>query len=805
MLSIYVSRNFNQFLNERGIQRQLTVPYTPEQNGVAERCNRTLEECARSMLQYAGLSKDTLWAEAINTAAYIKNRTATRALEGKTPYEVFYAHKPDVSNFKVFGCDAYAHIPKQKRTKFASKSMKMVFVGYDMKSKGYRLYNPRSNQTEIHRDVAFNESSFDGRIQHEIPNNDTTYEISSEGDTGSEEADEITADPQSAAVNEATEDAQSESEHETSGSTVESEDTSPIVQRKSSRVPKQTQPFPGMIPDWHGTYIPGPKAPKAKFCLCAQMENSNPELAAEPITYKQAMESPFAMQWQEAMEAEYNSLQKHKTWALTKLPKDRKVVGCKWVFRIKRKADGSVDRFKARLVAKGFTQEEGIDYDEVFSPVARYTSVRTVLALANEYDMEIEQMDVQTAFLHGDLDEEIYMSQPEGFVERGKEGLVCKLQKSLYGLKQAARCWNLKINAHLLKLGYSQNQADHCVYCKRVGESVMILALYVDDLILISDSKELIQAEKKALSQQFEIKDLGPAHFILGIQIRRDRAKRQMFLSQSTYLKKVLERFGMSECKPANVPMDAGLRANFDQENSEECDKTLFQSAIGSINYAVTATRPDLAAALGCVNSYMQSPKVVHWKGVKHILRYIRGTVDFGLTFSASPQGPKSPLLLIGYSDSDWAGCNVSRKSTSGYVFYLGSGVEGHGSAISWSSRRQSTVALSSTEAEYVSASATAQEAIWLRKLLTDLFLPQKTPCVIYVDNQGSIKLAKNQTVHGRSKHIQIKWHFVRQLVADGDICLKYVSSQENKADGFTKPLTLPLFTRFRDHTNVYP
>ncbi|MCP3667059.1 MAG: DDE-type integrase/transposase/recombinase [Gammaproteobacteria bacterium] len=811
----YVNREFNQFLNERGIQRQLTVPYTPEQNGLAERYNRTIIESARSMLHHAGLDYK-FWAEAVKTAVHVRNRVASRSLNGKSPFEMVYEKKPDVSHLKVFGCDVYAHVPKQKRTKLAPKSVKHWLLGYEDSSKGYRLYNPINGVIQASRDVVFDESSFSGRVQHQQQRttNDGGSGITFDIDHNHDEDEPIMQSEAVVEANPQLDGNVEDSDGEAEATQQDQQQVAPIVPtRRSERTRTAPQPYPNVITgDWYkDVHIPDPKAPpKANLCYHAEAEFEEVIAQDEPITVKQAMESPYVNQWKDAMADEYNSLMKHNTWKLCKLPKDRAVVGCKWVFRIKRKADGSVDRFKARLVAKGFTQKEGIDYDEVFSPVARFTSVRTILALANNLDMEVEQMDVQTAFLHGDLQEEIYMSQPECFVQKGQEQLVCKLQKSLYGLKQAARCWNQKIDEYLKQSGYVQNSADHCVYTKQVGADMIILALYVDDLLLVSGNKELINSEKRELAQKFSIKDLGPAHFVLGVQIQRDRVNRRMVLSQSTYLKKVLERFGMADCKPVSTPMEAGMRANFGEEGAEDCDVTLFQSAIGSINYAVSATRPDLASALNCVNCYMQNPKDVHWKAVKHILRYIKGTVDFGLVFSASRDSDgsfNSDLKLIGYCDADWAGDVVMRKSTSGYVFLLGSGDSY--SAVSWASRRQRTVALSSTESEYISASAAAQEAVWLRKLLAGLHVSATgkqsegfdlgIPTILLADNKGAIKLSKNQSVHGRSKHVDVKYHYLRQLVTEGQIALKYVSTNENWADVLTKPLPRVKFDNFRD------
>ena len=314
-------------------------------------------------------------------------------------------------------------------------------------------------------------------------------------------------------------------------------------------------------------------------------------------------------------------------------PEDKNIIGNRWVFKVKRKSDGSIDRFKARLVAKGFSQEQGIDYQEVFAPVVRYDAIRSLLALANHQDLEIHQMDIKTAFLQGELDTEVYMAQPNGFIDEDKPDHVCKLQRSIYGLKQAARCWNLAMDKFLKSSGYKCSGADSCLYTKLRKEesgkiSFVILALYVDDILLISNQPGLLKNEKQLLADRFDIVDQGEVHYILGMCIKRNREKRLLSISQPKYLEQILKRFQMDKCKAVSTPLEPGKRFEKLSENETAVDTQKYQMIVGCLTYVSTATRPDIAASVGILSQFMSRPGRQHWEGIKRVLRYLKGTVD---------------------------------------------------------------------------------------------------------------------------------------------------------------------------------
>ena len=413
------------------------------------------------------------------------------------------------------------------------------------------------------------------------------------------------------------------------------------------------------------------------------------------------------------MISEYSSLLENDTWELFSPCDDQNVVGSRWVLKVKRKEDGSIDLFKARVVAQGYSQMKGVDYEEVFSPVARHTSLRTLLALANEYNLEVHQMDVRTAFLNGDIDCDIYMVQPEGFVDPNKPDHLCKLKKGIYGLKQSARLWNDMLDGYLKSRGYRRSDADSCIYVKSVKRddsqiSFVILGVYVDDIIPVSTDIQMLNAEKKALSERFKMDDRGEVHNLLGRLIKRDRKAKVTTVSQCNYIERVLSKFGMESCKPVSMPLEPGTKFLELSNEDEKFDTQTYQQAIGCLTYLSVISRPDISAAVGVLSQFMAKPSKDHWIGVKRVLRYLKGTLDYGLKYSVN----ENPTL-VGYSDSDWAGDINTRRSTSGYIFQIGN------NTVSWSSKRQTTVAKSSTEAEYVALKFSCTRSNMAAKTIT--------------------------------------------------------------------------------------
>ncbi|KAJ4715440.1 Retrovirus-related Pol polyprotein from transposon TNT 1-94 [Melia azedarach] len=473
----------------------------------------------------------------------------------------------------------------------------------------------------------------------------------------------------------------------------------------------------------------------------------------EPSTYKEVVTCTESTQWLAAMGDEMESLHKNQTWELTKRPRDRKII-----------------------------------------TLVRHTSIRVLLAIVAHQDLELEQLDVKTAFLHGELEEEIYMTQPDGFQVPGKEDYVCKLKKSLYGLKQSPRQWYKRFDSYMIEIGYTRSPYDCCVYySKATNGSLIYLVLYVDDMLIAAENKSDVQKLKDLLSVEFEMKDLGAARKILGMEIYRDRSKKKLFVSQKGYIQKILSRFGMSTAKPIDTPSaaNAHLSVAFAPKSVEEKEymsRVPYTSAVGSLMYAMVCTRPDLAQSVSVVSRFMGEPSKEHWQAVKRIFRYLKGTFDVGLIYGGDTQ-----CLVRGFSDSDYAGDVDSRRSMTGYVFTLGSSV------VSWKATLQPTVTLSTTEAEYMALTEAAKEGIWLKGLVSDLGL-HHDQAIVYCDSLSAICLAKDQVHHERIKHIDVRYHFLR---SEKRIKVNKVGTADNPADMFTKPVPHSKFQHCLDLLNV--
>ncbi|KAK1667664.1 hypothetical protein QYE76_055823, partial [Lolium multiflorum] len=517
-------------------------------------------------------------------------------------------------------------------------------------------------------------------------------------------------------------------------------------------------------------------------CLNLMIVDNNDE---DPATYEEAMMSPDSNKWQEAMKSEMGSMYDNKVWTLVDLPDSRKAVENKWIFKRKTDADGNITVYKARLVAKGFRQIQGVDYDETFSPVAKLKSVRILLAIAAFFDYEIWQMDVKTAFLNGDIEEELYMVQPKGFVDPKNADMVCKLQRSIYGLKQASRSWNRRFDKVIKDFGFIQCHGEACIYKKVSGSSVAFLILYVDDILLIGNDIELLSSVKGYLNKCFSMKDLGEAAYILGIKIYRDRSRRLIGLSQSTYLDKILKKFRMDESKKGFLPMLPGKVLSKTQgpataEERERMNQIPYASAVGSIMYAMLCTRPDIAHAVSLTSRYQSDPGMEHWTAVKNILKYLKRTKDMFLCY-----GGDQELVVTSYTDASWNTDPDDSKSQSGYVFIL------NGAAVSWCSSKQCTVAKSSTESEYIAASEASSEAVWMKRFIVELGVVPSAldPLVIYCDNMGAIANAQEPRSHKKLKHIKLRFHSIREYIEDGEVKICKVHTDLNVADPLTKAL----------------
>jgi hypothetical protein len=764
----FCNKELKLYFAERGIIHQVTAPYSPQSNGAAERLNRTLVEKVRALLAESGVPKE-FWGECLNTVNVVRNASPVSGKD-KTPHELLTGKAPDVSHFRVFGCAAYAHIPKSKRRKLDPVSAKGVFVGYHSHSKCYRVLDMNKTTIRISRDVVFVETAFPFKSSappgsEEVPClGEPTVEIKLEP-----------SEPRLEPVNPVEEGmAEGGGEHQSPEDDIpplepvtddeEEEREEQVVQaqpelvRRSSRVRRPPS-------EWWGTAA------------------AAVELQPEPLTAREALGGPEAEQWRLAMQEEYDALLHNRTWDVMRKPSGAHVLPVKWIFKRKRDAAGNIERYKARLVVVGSRQREGIDYDEVYSPVGKHSTLRTLLAVVAARDLELHQLDVANAFLNGTLEEEIWVQQPPGFEGEGRE-FACRLRKTLYGLKQSPRAWYSNLRGHLENLGFTATEADAGLFVMKTGSSWTYVLLHVDD-ILIAGPLEGVNIVKSMLSGVFKVKDLGESSFYLGMDIARNRKEGALVLSQRRYVSDLLDKYLGADVKPKGTPLPPGCKLT---KAGTPLDQTgcSYSEVIGSLMYLAVCTRPDISQAVGALARYMACPTEEHMRAAKHVLGYIAGTKECGLCF-----GGDGTLQLQGFADADYAGDTDNRRSTTAFVFVLG------GAAVSWQSRLQPTVAMSTTESEYMAASAAVKEGLWFRKLLP-VFGIAAGPVPIFGDNQAALKLLKNPISCSRTKHIDTMHHFARERVAREEVAFHYIPTDHMVADVLTKALPRTKFEQCR-------
>ncbi|KAK1645758.1 hypothetical protein QYE76_063563 [Lolium multiflorum] len=670
--------------------------------------------------------------ESLNSV-YVLNRSFRRSVEGQTPYEAWYGKKPSVEHLRVFGCVAHVKSARPLLRKLDDGSTPMIFIGYEPGSKAYRVYNPVTRRVHISRDVVFDEGE--------------SWDWSKDG-WGAEDLDEEFVVEYTFAPNPTSrlEDLEEGSEPTHSDSPPATPAAPSPSQQDAVASPPPGVEFatPPAVPDPSlvdgeddgeehryrrvsnllGDYLAPPGRAERLLLTTAD----------EPSSVVGALQDAS---WSKAMEEEMGCIEENETWTLADLPPGHKPIGLKWVFKVKRDENGTVVKHKARLVARGFVQREGVDFEEVFAPVARLDSVRLLLAVAAQERWEVHHLDVKSAFLNGELKEEVYVLQPPGFAKSGSEGKVLRLHKALYGLRQAPRAWNAKLDTSLARLGFVKCPSDHAVYTRTKDGGRLLLGVYVDDLIITGTSTAAIGEFKQEMTSMFRMRDLGLLSYYLGIEVtQRPGCIR---LGQAAYAEKLLDRMGMSDCNATAAPME--LRLKLSKNGTDTAvDPSLYRSIMGGLRYLVH-TRPDICFTVGFLSRFMEKPTSEHMAAMKHLLRYIAGTKTLGCEYTHQ----EGKVRLVGYSAADHGGDIDDRKSTSG--------------------------------------------GIWLRRLLGELLGHDDGAIELRVDNKSAIALTKNPVFHDRSKHIQIRFHFIRQCIEDGDIDVQYVRTADQLSDALTKSL----------------
>ncbi|KAJ9547298.1 hypothetical protein OSB04_019841 [Centaurea solstitialis] len=793
------------YLESVGIKHTFAAVRTPQQNGVVERRNRTLVEAARTMLAYSKLPM-FLWAEAVDTACYTQNRS--------------------IVNNRCFVLN-----DREDRHKLQAKSDEAIFIGYSKYSIAYRVYNKRTKMVMESSNVKFDpyaemasehDSSEPGLtsvlavnlVNPDHGNNSERSGISfyfwsvdfnylgryikcrksssSEFDYSDSRESRDYSIVDSSQIQEAdigsSEDISDPIPIRTESNfddysqdlqivpSFESLQDVPISSYTDSSYDLQLyRPLPHTT-KWTRDHplhqiIGDPNAPvqtrsaTANECLFAAFLSN-----VEPLKVAAALADP---DWFMAMQEEINQFVRLKVWRLVPRPEGKSIIDTKWIFKNKKDEDNVVVRNKARLVAKGYRQQEGIDYNETFAPVARIEAIRMFLAYAAHKDFTVYQMDVKTAFLNGVLKEEVYVSQPEGFVDQDHPDHVYILDKALYGLKQAPRAWYDSLSQFLVESGYSKGKIDNTLFIKREGEHIMLVQIYVDDIIFGSTCPNFCDTFSKLMMTRYEMSMMGELNFLLGLQVKQLSAG--IFINQAKYIKDILKKYNLENAKIMKTPMSPSCALDSDPDG-KAVDVTTYRGMIGSLMY-LTASRPDIMFSTCLCARYQSKPKESHLKAVKRIFRYLKGTVNLGLWY---PKG--SGYELTGYTDADHGGCKLDRKSTTGHIQFLGDKL------VSWASKKQNCVSLSTAEAEYVAAASCCSQIIWMRTQLRDYgFKFDKIP--IYCDSKSAIAISCNPVQHTKTKHIDIRYHFIKDHVEKGTIELYFVNTEFQLADLFTKAL----------------
>jgi Reverse transcriptase (RNA-dependent DNA polymerase) len=875
----YISEEMNEYMAERGIEREHTIRDSPQQNGQAERYNQTMQQAITSMLAKARLPQ-SLWVDAAATFIHLNNRIPSQSRGFKSPHELFYSKVPSITHLRTFGCLAFVHLQKdQRQGSFGPRAKRCIFLRYADEAKGWVFWDTEKRAEIISDSAVFVENVFPGSLTGKIPRmSDAILDaLPAPVEPIAPEAALIplppSPDPPRPPLPQmqapADQPAQADEQLPSGGDNPPDDTLNDIPgeeeprERLILRIPGRQQrvlmrrqnvaALPREVralmqnfekhplnPPASDRDVPDPSDDdEANRALVSSEAPDDPGHTAataptifqrldspetpvsdlvtipledavdiallvstsiEPNSLKEAQLRPDSDQYISAAIEEIDSHLQNGTWRLVKLPAGRKAIGSRWVFKVKRDADGKVERYKARLVAKGFAQREGVDYKDTFAPTARFAALRTVIALAAEEDMELESIDVSTAFLNGEIDAEVFMDIPEGMDVEGDSDhkWVLQLLKGLYGIKQGPRIWSRKLHKELYDMGFIRLECDHSVFVYERNNVKLVIPVHVDDLIIASKSKTAISEFKREFSKRFKLRLQGPTTFFLGVKLERDRANRTISLSQPTYIQSIIDEYihlGPDRIFNATLtPMLENLHLSETQcpstdEEKQRMAQFPYRQVVGKLLYLSIATRPDISYAVGVLCRFLKNPGKEHWAAVKHLLRYVKGTKDLKLIYS--PVERTHPFIT--FSDADHGGHPDNARSTAGFVSLVA------GAAVHWSSRLHRQVTLSSTESEYVSASAACQEIMWMRYFFEEIGHGTREPSPLFMDSASAIQVAKNPEHQSTMKHVHRHHHWVRERVEAGDIVVRHVPGTENVADIFTKPLGKSKFLYLRD------
>ncbi|KAG8493305.1 hypothetical protein CXB51_010827 [Gossypium anomalum] len=734
-------RAFASLLADQGILHHLSCPHASEQNGVVERKHRHIVETGLTLLAQANLPMQH-WGYAFRSAVH---RLPTPVLQGQSPYQKLYGCAPQYDHLRVFGCCCFPYLHPFQRHKLDFRSQPCTFLGYSSQHKGYYCLTP-DGSVIISQHVVFDEHRFlfspsPVSATGSSPSNVTYVPIV---DRAYSSAPVLPGSTNEASQREVL-NSKSALQSVTCGSPVGISDTSQSGSRASSSA--SSTPVASLPVSCGNTHA---MVTRSKAGIFKPKVLSAETVEFEPCSVDEALAHP---QWKLAVQAEFHALLANNTWELVSLPPGRKSIACKWLFKIKKKPDGSVDRRKARLVAKGCAQVPGCDFKETFSPVVKPSTIRVIFSIAVSRGWSLRQVDVNNAFLNGDLDTE------------------------------APRAWFDKLKRFLISVGFTGSRSDASLFVRLASGSTVYVLVYVDNIIITGDKSAAINSFIKQLHAMFSLKDMRDLHYFLGVEVTRSSSG-SVHLCQLKYVRDLLARSSLLHAKPVNTPMVSSSQLSKD-DGDRLCDPTEYQSLAGALQYVVI-TRPDISYAVNRICQFMHTPTTTHMVALKCILRYLCGTLNYGLVIR-----PSSRLSLVGYADANWGLDFDDRRSTSGFCVYFGD------TPVSWCSKKQQVVSRSTAEAEYRGLAVATSDITWLVSLLHELQVPSPDVPTIWCDSSSAVAVAANPVLHSKFKHVELDLFFVREKVASGALVVGEVPACDQVADVFTKPLSATSFTRF--------
>jgi transposase InsO family protein len=800
----YESTAWGEYCRRFGITHEFTAPYSSAQNGLAERAIRTTIDDVRTLLCDSGLGH-SYWAEAAAYSIDTRNLIPSRRHPGRIPLESFSGKRQSIAHLRVFGAKCWAKtLAAHGGSKLDPRSTECRFLGYASGSGNYKVQDSVSRRVFVSRDVVFEEGQPRRTLasvgEQQIP----LFDATSPTNVGPVPAisdnhhiSDVLATPTSP-TKVGPVPAISDNHHISDQLILDHTDIT-IEPRRSTRASQPSQAGAQSMEyrkrETDGKYkgqdwATDAKYPKASIAIDCSEDYKNvtaclietKALHHIPRSYKHAMATD-PKRWMIPMQVEMDTLKTKHTWDLVKPPPEANIMDSMWIYDIKWDGEGNRIKDKARLVGKGYTQQLGIDYNETWAGVTRLESVRMTAAIAAKLDLKLWRIDFVGAYLNSLTKEDIYMKQPEGFVETGYEDYVCKLIHTIYGTMQGGHDWYETLGKTFDDLKYITSRADPCVRFKKEDGNYTITDTYTDDVFGASNNEEEAKRRKDEIGKVWETKDVGENEYFLGMRVQQNLGLGTIRLTQRPYWEHVISRFGLEHITPRNTPLPIGLNLDSDMSPKTDSERRAmddkpYRSILGSVMWGQLATRPDLSFSVSLLARFQANPGIEHWKALMHVVGYIKNTLDYGLTYSRDAD--LSPHAFV---DADYGGCKDTRRSTSGYVFIMAGG------PVTWSSKRQATVALSTVEAEYVAMSRCAQQMVWMHSWLDEVEVEYSVPGLIRGDNRGAVALTKNTKDHGKVKHIDIRHHYIRELLRSGAIAIEQVSSLDNLADLFTKPL----------------